>query len=36
MLACRKKIKKSVPLRVLETILFSCITMSVCFFLAEY
>jgi hypothetical protein len=32
----RKKIKKSVPLRVLETIIISCTTMSVCFFLAEY
>ena len=32
----RKKIKKSVVFRVLETILFSCITMSVCYFLAVY
>ena len=32
----RKKIKKSVILRVIDTILFSCVTMSVCFFLSEY
>jgi hypothetical protein len=31
----RKKFKESVVLRVLEAIIFSCITMSVCFFLAE-
>jgi hypothetical protein len=32
----RKTIKKSVVLRVLETILFSCTTMSVCYFLSVY
>ena len=32
----RKKIKGSIVLRVLETIILSCVTMSVCFYLAEY
>lgn len=32
----RKKIKGSIILRVLETITFSCVTMSVCFYFAEY
>jgi hypothetical protein len=32
----RKKIKGSIILRVIETIFFSCATMSVCFYFAEY
>jgi len=32
----RKKIKGSIILRVIETIIFSCATMSVCFYFAEY